>query len=119
MKQVINKEDIVNIVGKWVVQLTNEQENFKLTDSQNDGFWLEKRISFVGRLYGVDGYPNVKFENKEELIIMNGLYYTHCVKTPDEFVKFFNEYTNGERFHRLLTTKELDWLNERLKRNLY
>lgn len=119
MRQLITEKDVNNIVGRWVVEIDNtlERENFKLTESKNDGFWLEKRISFVGTIYSIDGAPHIKLERKKSFIIMNGIYYTHGVYTPEEFVEYFNNgyKSKKERFCRLLTNKELDWLNERLK----
>lgn len=120
MRMVINKGDIKNIVGRWIVQLTNEQENSSLLESKNDEFWLEKRIFFVGSLYGADGIPTLtSFKSGESFVIVNGIYHTKGIYNEDQFVEFFNNYSDGKRFHRLLTTKELDWLNEHLKKRLY
>jgi hypothetical protein len=118
MRQLIIKENIKNLIGKWIIQLTFEEENFTLLESKNDEFWLEKRISFIGALHTVDQFPDV-FVTRENRVIMNGIYYCHGIFTDKEFVEFFNNYTNNKRFHRLLTSKELDWLNERIKRNIY
>lgn len=121
MKQTITLDSLTEITGKWIIQLnTDNQENIDITKSENPGFWLEKRISFVGRLYNSDGNPHIKFENgRGEFIIANGLYYCHGVYTREEFVEHFNNCYEGKRFHRLLTSKELDWLNEYLKKNNY
>lgn len=122
MRQTITIDSLYQITGKWIIQLRNDQENIDITKSENPGFWLEKRISFIGRLYNSDGYPHISFEdNKGEFIIMNGLYYCHGVYTRKEFVEYFNNGYEGkkERFHRLLTSKELDWLNEYLKKSNY
>lgn len=119
MKHIINKEDIKNIKGKWIIQLANNEQNFSLLESKNDEFWLEKRIYFVGYLYGSDAYPTLPFQNDKKFIILNGLYYTHGIFEESEFIDYFNNYINGERFHRLLTSNELDWLNNHLKKNLY
>ena len=118
MRLVINKNDIKRLIGRWVIQLTNEDEDFTLLESKNDGFWLEKRISFVGGLSSIDQHSDI-FINREHRVIMNGIYYCHGIFTEDEFVEHFNDYVNGERFHRLLTSKELDWLNEKMKSNNY
>lgn len=122
MKQTITIDSLNQVTGKWIIQLCNNQENVDITKSENPEFWLEKRISFIGRLYNSDGYPHIKFENgKGEFIIMNGVYYCHGVYTREEFVEYFNNgyESRKERFHRLLTSKELDWLNEHLKKNNY
>lgn len=118
MRQIITKKDIKNVIGKWVVQLDERQSDMCLTESKNDGFWLEKRISFVNCIYGVDAVPHYK--PKEKIIIMSGIYYCKGFYTEDEFVTWFNDAPiyNKERdgrFHRLLTNKELDWLNDKLK----
>lgn len=121
MRQLITREDIEKIIGRWIVQLDSKNGDIDLTHSDNDGFWLEKRISFIGNLYGSDGHPHVEFKNKASLIIANGICYSHGVFTPEEFVEYFNNGHNGksERYHRLLTNKELDWLNEHLKKQNY
>ena len=128
MREVITKNKIKNVIGNWIVQLNDYQEGFKLTESKNIGFWLEKRISFVGCIYGTDALPYFKPDYGQQLIILNGLYYCHGVYTHDDFVKYFNEGApvySGEtrekgkgRFHRLLTTKEVDWLTEQIKSKL-
>jgi hypothetical protein len=118
MRQLINKNDIKKLIGRWIIQLTNEEEDFTLLESKNDGFWLEKRISFVGAIHKIDQFPDV-FVNRENRIIMNGLYYCHGIFTEEEFIQFFNNYINEQRFHRLLTHKELDWLNDRIKSTNY
>ena len=119
MKIIISEKDIVNIIGRWIIQLNNDQSDVDITKSENPGFWLEKRISFVGTIYGFDGSPNIVFKNKESLIVLNGIYYCHGVKTPEQFVEYFNNACERDRFHRLLTNKEHDWLNEQLKKNRF
>ncbi|MCK4500607.1 hypothetical protein KAU11_08915 [Candidatus Babeliales bacterium] len=118
MRQIITKKDIKNIIGKWVVQIDGKRCDMDLTRSENDGFWLEKRISFVNCIYGVDAVPH--YEPRQKMIIMSGVFYCKGFYTEDEFVTWFNDASiynkNGNsRFHRLLTNNELDWLNERLK----
>jgi len=120
MKQIITKEDLPNIIGKFIVQLNDYQTSPDMTESfiKNSGFWLEKRISFIGTLYGASGSPYVSTK-KGALIIINGMYYTHGVHSEEEFVEYFNNYLKGhegERYHRLLTAKELDWLTGELKK---
>lgn len=127
MRQIITEDDLKKVFGKWVVQLNQHQADFKLTESTNDGFWMEKRISFVGRVYGWDSMPH--FEPKEKLIVLNGIYYNHGFFNHKEFVGYFNEgaptYNTPEklekgngRFLRLLDAEELDWLNELMKKEL-
>lgn len=126
MRQLINKEDLKgnNVVGKWVVQLNKEKENVDFIKENHDGFWLEKRISYIGRidLLGNHVLKPEYADQKESLIILNGIYYCHGIYTQEEFVDWFNDCSptyNKEgkgRFLRFLTNRELDWLNECLKR---
>lgn len=126
MRQIINVNDINNSIGKFVVQLSYGQEDVDITKG-SDGFWLEKRISFIGQLdlIGNKEYLKEEFSNsmKEGLIVLNGLYYCHGIYTRDKFVKYFNSgspiYDNKEeaekRFLRFLTPREMDWLNTHLR----
>lgn len=133
MRQIINKNDLKNIIGKFVVQLSNSQEDVDFTTQNHDGFWLEKRISFVGQLDLIGNKKFLKEEYSQKgmsegLIVLNGFYYCHGIYTRDEFVDYFNTgspvYDEKEfkdkRFLRLLTSKELEWLNkQQLKKNIY
>lgn len=130
MRQIITLADLKGdrdrIVGKWVVQLNEENPEVDFTaQTSNDGFWLEKRISYVGQLDLIGNKEFLKEEHtKEGLIVLNGLYYCHGIFTKEQFVAYFNtcsptydekrEAGKG-RFYRLLTSRELDWLNGRLK----
>lgn len=128
MKQVITEKDINSLLGKFVVQLDarDDEPDYTARFRSNPGFWLEKRITFIGQLCSCDGYPAIKRdEENTTLIINNGFYYTHGVFSKEEFVTYFNHYITKEvggkdrtdaRYHRLLTNKELDWLNEELKK---
>lgn len=132
MKQVITEKDINSLLGKFIVQLnaSDDEPDYSARFRSNPGFWLEKRITFIGQLYGCDGYPAVKRdEENTTLIINNGFYYTHGIFSKEEFVTYFNHYILGvspyqvggkdrkdTRYHRLLTDKELDWLTEELKK---
>jgi hypothetical protein len=123
MRQIINLNDLKNnsVVGKWVIELDEKDVDLDIIRSKNDGFWLEKRISFVGR---IDTFTRkfLKEEYKDEpsLIILNGIYYSHGIYTQENFVhKFNNTYLKDEgkegRFLRFLTSREMDWLNSKLK----
>lgn len=123
MRQIIDINDIKSVIGRWIVMVNGDEDDPDLSKTQNAGFWLEKRISFVGILYGHDGSPHIKCKRGEQYIILNGIYYCHGIRTPEEFVTWFNEagptYTkegSRPRHHRFLTDKELDWLNEELKK---
>lgn len=129
MKQVITEKDIPSLVGRFIVQLNADhtEPDYSKLFREHPGFWLEKRITFIGHFYGSDGHPALKNEDNQKYIINNGLYYTHGIFTVEGFVKYFNDYIfnddpetiercQGKRYHRLLTDKELDWLTEELKK---
>jgi hypothetical protein len=75
-----------------------------ILNEENWSFFKEKRISFVCR--GENGR-----------IELQGFYYRHrAFETDEEFMDYFNNYdTEGSRFHRLLTNKEIDFLCNKLK----
>ena len=128
MKQVITTKDIKTLQGHFIVQLNKDQDSPCMAGKfeANPGFWMEKRISFVGCIYGSDGAPYIKPD--ESLVILNGIYYCHGIYTQALFVDYFNDYVwtdskgvvnednKGKRYHRLLTGNELDWLNKQLKK---
>lgn len=115
MRQIISLPDVDKIVGQFIVQLGVDQEHVDITVGDNPGFWLEKRICFVSRLYYGDGFPVVKLNKGEDYIILNGFYYNHGVYTQEQFVERFNSCYEGKRFYRLLTKKEIDWLAKVMK----
>jgi len=122
MRQLITLKDInKEIIGRWIIQLNEENEHADIIYGSNDDFWLEKRIAFVGQL-DIIGRGFLKEEYKKEaLIVLNGLYYCHGIFTREEFVLWFNsclpiyDEVNDKRFYRLLTNKEIDWLTVKLK----
>lgn len=124
MRQIITKADIRRLVGKFIVQLTFDQIDIDIIHAGNNGFWMEKRIAFVGILDLLGEHildtedKNEKRAAKEPYVILNGLYYCQGAYTHDEFVDKFNG-VDGERFYRLLTNKELDWLNTQQKERNY
>jgi hypothetical protein len=127
MRQLITPDDIRGIIGSWVIQLDKPDTNVDITVSNNPNFWLEKRISFVSvigqsvlfkQIKAISPESALKVEN---LISLNGIYYCHGLFTYTEFVEYFNDClplynkpTDG-RFLRLLTEKELTWLNTKLQ----
>jgi hypothetical protein len=121
MKHVIKIKDIPTLQGKFIVQLSadHDEPDYSAEFKKNAGFWLEKRISFVGQISSFD-IKKVSGEKADKsLITLNGFYYSHGVFTDEEFVEYFNDYLplhKGERYHRLLTAKELAWLFEELKK---
>ena len=103
---IITENDVFQLSGKFIIQLNENQQDFDLSKITDDkwGFYKEKRISFVCGL------------------TLCGFFYTHMsFNSSEEFVDYFNNYYKGQktRFHRLLTNKELDFLNEKLKENNY
>jgi len=128
MRQIINKEDFFShINGCFIVQLSfGKDENIDISKTDNSGFWLEKRISFVSFLS--DRWFSDKFKSKladgeDGFVLLNGIYYNNSPKTMTEFLHYFNGTKIGDdgfvesadRFCRLLTGKELDWLNLQMK----
>ena len=101
MKMIITKDDVKTLSGKFIVEIMDGQENLSIFgNDDNNYFAKEKRLMFVSGL------------------TVSGFYYNHgTFDTVDEFVGWFNP-RNG-RFRRLLTSSELDKLNEILKRDNY
>jgi len=101
MKFIIQEEDINDLIGKFIVQLNNEDANKDFTkDDSNAGFMLEKRIHFVA-------------EAGDSKILLAGFFYSNKAKSREDFVEYFNQ-EGKDRFHRLLTTKELKWLSKKM-----
>ena len=102
----ICEEDLVNLKGKYVIQVNDDDYN--PFDKQSKGFLLEKRISKV-----------VKYESREKSgYLLAGHYYNHSkILNEKDFVEYFNKCTDG-RHYRLLTIKEMkiftQWLIEEL-----
>jgi hypothetical protein len=100
MKMIITKEDVRKLTGHFIIELNDTDEaEFELTDKNWD-FYKDKRISFICGL------------------TFNGFYYKYgSFDTPEEFVEYFNPHNN--RFRRLLTSKELDFVCKKLKEENY
>ncbi len=101
MKMTITANDVKNLTGKFIVQLNSDDPDCDIKKDWE--FYKEKRISFVSELN------------------MIGFYYNHgSFDTTEEFVNYFNT-PNGkdERFHKLLTNKELDFVLSKIKENNY
>ena len=107
MKLFIFPHDVKNLIGKFIVQIDTHKPDAEIGAS-NWGFYKEKRISFVCK-------------NEEGGVDLQGFFYQHrSFKSDAEFIEYFNNYTGeikGERFHRLLTNKELDFICSELKLN--
>jgi hypothetical protein len=96
----LSEKDVSALSGKWIVQVNANNPDYEITES-NWSFVSEKRLSLVTGLR------------------MTGLWYDHGdFKTWEEFAFRFNHYSEkskDERFHRLLTNKEIDFICEKFK----
>jgi hypothetical protein len=109
MKIVLQSEkDVMSLTGKWIIQINTSEPDTVLCE-KNWSFMSEKRISLViGK-------------------VMQGLYYTHnTFDTWADFAERFNNYSfkhdaslAGTRFHRLLTSAEIDFMCKKFKENNY
>lgn len=105
----ISKEDVRHLSGKFIIQISSDGEDVVLCDS-NWPFYREKRISFICGLQWAGFYYNhMSFETEEEFVMYFNDYLT--VKTKPEDV----EKRRGERFHRLLTSKEIEFVCNKMK----
>ena len=77
MRQIITVADIRSLVGKFVIQLNAKDENVDIIHQGNDGFWMEKRIAFVGiiDIIGEGKLKNRFQKQKNPTVILNGLYF--------------------------------------------
>lgn len=103
---IITEDEVYDLIGKFIIEINNDEPTIDITKSSNDGFWIEKRINFVSRDtngFGVHSLYGAEWRKS---------------KPVKEFVKWFNNEDNNKRHHRLLTTKELKWLFKiMIKRN--
>lgn len=105
---IITPEEVTSLSGKFIVEIDSHKPD-TLINNENWGFMKEKRISFVCGLQLV------------------GFYYMHLkFNSSEEFANWFNDnvitnYTKGknERFHRLLTSSEIDFVCKKLKEENY
>jgi hypothetical protein len=112
MKLLINSEKDINFLnGKFVLQINDDEPSKTLMD-MDWGFAKEKRLYLC-------------FANA--MVNLYGDY--RKMDTFEEYQRYFNDYlfqhlidrgfTNGGRFHRLLTSKELEYLFTKLKQENY
>lgn len=108
MKMIIQSEkDLQMLQGKFVIQIDSKVPDKTLMDYEW-GFVKEKRLKLICGNGFADLYGYVqKYDSFEE------------------FKNLFNNYswdfrvTDGGRFHRLLTNKELDYLLGKIKEENY
>lgn len=108
MQMIISPDEVSNLTGKFIIQLDSGENGKVLHRTVNEGNWSfmkEKRISFVVGLS------------------WQGFYYEHrSFKTKEEFAEYFNNYMEskpGVRYHRLLTSNELDFVLSKMKQEIY
>lgn len=108
MKMIISPEEVSNLTGKFIIQLDSGEDGKVVHKTVNEGNWgfiKEKRISFVVGL------------------TWQGFYYEHKkFNTKEDFADYFNNYLKGyegQRYHRLLTSKELDFVLNKMKQENY
>ena len=104
----ITPQEVNSLTGKFIIQLDTPVGVLSEHRTVNDGNWefmKEKRLSFVVGL------------------TWQGFYYEHKrFKTDEEFSEYFNNYLEGhegKRYHRLLTSRELDFVLNKMKQENY
>lgn len=113
MKLIITKNDLSKIIGRFIIQLnTGEKETQYLTDQNcNLDFYLSKRVYFI--TWGIN----------KDCIIKCDLFGNSFEISTEKFLEVFNDYKFqdefGKRYHRLLTSKELDIVFKFLKERNY
>jgi len=112
MKQLITVGDLSKVLGRFVIEINSDKDNFKLTNKDVDlEFYFAKRIKFIS-----------KDEFKDNGIIVTDLYGFSYFFSPDNFVNWFNHYYNdaaNNRYHRLLYSEELDLVFDFIKKRNY
>lgn len=105
------KEDLKALQGKFVLQISKEDPYKTLMDF-NWNFVKEKRLKLVSKMGFIDLYGERKdfetFENFKNFF--NNYLFDHMIK---------ENKTDGGRFHRLLTNRELDFLLQKIKEENY
>jgi hypothetical protein len=116
--QIQTEDDLRLLQGKFIVQVSNDKPNITL-DEYKWGFLKEKRLFLKEkRLFLVAGYSLVdlhggisNYENFEKFQnYFNHYLFDHMIKAGE---------TDGGRHHRLLTSKEHDYLCTKMKEENY
>ncbi len=115
MKQTITLDDISRLTGRFIIQVDTDKPVF-LNDVKKERlpFYFEKRVKMIA--HG----PYNRDEDSKILVV--GLYGDSHDYTKEKFVEFFNEYlgdSKGQRYHRLLTQKEVSIVTEFIKSRQY
>lgn len=112
MQFIINtRGDLQKLQGKFVLQVNSDEPDKTLMDFGWE-FVKERRLKFVCGLGFTDLCGRVEeIETFEEFKnVFNSYLYDHLIKAGN---------TDGGRFHRLLTSKELDYLLAKIKEENY
>jgi hypothetical protein len=112
MKQIITEKFLKEkMVGRFVVQISADAPDTTITES-NWEFIKEKRLSMIC------------WDLMQEYMYFQGLFYAHSKPMkPAELVEKFNNYQsnipNNERFYRLLTKSELEFIFKKFQESNY
>ena len=113
MKLIITKNDLPKIIGRFIIQLNSGENEIQYLTNENCNldFYLAKRIYFI--TWGI---------NKDSIIECD-LFGNSFELSTESFLEVFNEYKfkdeSGKRYHRLLTSKELDIVFKFIKERNY
>lgn len=101
-----SEKDVLSLTGKFIIQIDSDTPDATVTEKNWD-FYQEKRISLVCGLR------------------VQGFFYDRTVfETWESFAEWFNNYAypsdkngenKGKRFHRLLSSAEIDLMCKKLK----
>jgi len=105
------EKDLQFLQGKFILQVNKETPDKTLME-YDWGFVKEKRLKIVCGLGYADLYGNVNTQETFEDFksVFNDYLYTHMIEKG---------VLGGQRFHRLLTNKEIDYLCNKLKEENY
>lgn len=105
------EEDLKALQGKFVLQISKESPDKTLMDF--DWYFVkEKRLRLVSKTGFIDLYgKRTDYETFEKFKnVFNHYLFDHMIKEGK---------TDGGRFHRLLTSRELDFLLQKIKEENY
>lgn len=109
MKQtLLSEKEIEQVIGKFIIEVNYDDPIFiNEVSTSRLSFLFEKRIRFVS-------WSQEREVSRVVITCPYGLSYS---KTKERFVEYFNG--TDTRFHRLLTSKELDVLFKFIKEKNY
>lgn len=112
MRMLIETEkDLQFLQGKFVLQVNSDSPDKTLMDF-DWRFAKEKRLKLVCGKGFADLYGNVKEYDSFDIFknVFNKYLFEHMIKEGE---------SDGGRFHRLLTSRELDFLLQKIKEENY